>query len=113
MGAWWPRTRDLFDELPPLVEELRRRGLKVTRVAYNPTLWKPAARRLEADGATIRLGCFRSIDRQSLNLTGDATRGRLDLLVVPPTRPRRSHSAPSPRQPILRIGTHPPRCSTH
>ena len=83
-GAWWPRTRNLTHELPPLVEELHRRGLKVTRVAYHPDLWEPTTRRLEADGRTIRLGWFRNIDRQLLNLTGDAARGRLDLLVVPP-----------------------------
>ena len=53
-------------------------------VAYNPDLWEPTTRRLGADGRTIRLGWFRGIDRRLLNLTGDATRGRLDLLVVPP-----------------------------
>jgi Family of unknown function (DUF5994) len=83
-GAWWPRTRDLTSELSPLVEELQRRGFTVTRVAYNPDLWEPTARRLHADGRTIRLGWFRSIDPQLLNLTGDVGRRRLDLLVVPP-----------------------------
>jgi hypothetical protein len=83
-GAWWPRTQDLTHELPLLVEELHRRGLRVTRVAYHPDPWEPTTRRLEADGRTILLGWFRSIDQQLLNLTGDLTRGRLDLLVVPP-----------------------------
>jgi hypothetical protein len=83
-GAWWPRTRDLASELSPLVEELQRRGFTVTRVAYNPDLWEPTARRLQADGRTIRLGWFRSIDPQLLDLTGDVGRRRLDLLVVPP-----------------------------
>jgi len=83
-GAWWPRTRSLSDELPRLVEELDRRGVRVTRVAYNPDAWEAAPRRLAADGRTIRLGWFRSIDPQLLDLTGDTTRGRLDLLVVPP-----------------------------
>ncbi|WP_222263143.1 DUF5994 family protein [Modestobacter marinus] len=83
-GAWWPRTSDLAEELPPLVEELHRRGIRVTRVNYNPGTWTSATRRLEADGRTIRLGWFRSLDRHLLNLTGDVTRGRLDLLVVPP-----------------------------
>ena len=32
-GAWWPRTRSLGEELPGLVEELARRGIRVTRVA--------------------------------------------------------------------------------
>jgi hypothetical protein len=83
-GAWWPRTRSLSDELPGLVEELDRRGVRVTRVAYNPDAWRTAPRRLAADGRTIRLGWFRRIDPQLLNLSGDTARGRLDLLIVPP-----------------------------
>ena len=83
-GAWWPRTRDLSHELPDLVEELHRRGIRVTRVGYHPAAWKPAARRLEADGRTIRLGWFRSQDPALLNLSGDLDRRRLDLLVIPP-----------------------------
>ena len=83
-GAWWPRTRSLSDELPGLVEEFRGRGIRVRRVAYNPDAWDPAPRRLAADGRTIRLGWFRSIDPQLLNLTGDTNPSRLDLLVVPP-----------------------------
>jgi hypothetical protein len=86
-GAWWPRTRSLTGELPALVEELHRRGIRVTRAAYNPDGWDPAPRRLAADGRIIRLGWFRSIDPQLLNLTGDFTRGRIDLLVVPPDTP--------------------------
>jgi hypothetical protein len=83
-GAWWPRTRDLSQELPDLVEELHRRGIRVTRVGYHPATWEPAARRLEADGRTIRLGWFRSQDPALLNLSGDLDRRRLDLLVIPP-----------------------------
>ena len=86
-GAWWPRTRSLSEELPGLVQELHRRGIRVTRAAYNPDAWETAPRRLAADGRTIRLGWFRSIDPQLLDLTGDTTRGRLDLLVVPPDTP--------------------------
>jgi hypothetical protein len=52
--------------------------------AYNPDLWGPAPRRLDADGRTIRLGWFRKLDRQLLNMTGDLGRDRLDFLVVPP-----------------------------
>jgi hypothetical protein len=83
-GAWWPRTRSLGNELPGLVEELHRRGIQVTRAAYNPEAWDAAPRRLAADGRILRLGWFRSIDPLLLNLTGDSVRGRLDLLVVPP-----------------------------
>src|SRR5947209_8314330 len=83
-GAWWPRTRSLSDELPGLIQELHRRGIRVTRAAYNPDAWEIAPRRLAADGRTIRLGWFRGIDPQLLDLTGDTARGRIDLLVVPP-----------------------------
>jgi hypothetical protein len=83
-GAWWPRSRSLSEELPGLVRELHRRGIRVTRATYNPDAWETAPRRLAADDRTIRLGWFRSIDPQLLDLTGDTTRGRLDLLVVPP-----------------------------
>ena len=83
-GAWWPRTRSLSEELPALVQELHRRGIRVTRVAYNPDAWEAAPRRMAADGRTIRLGWFHSIDPQLLDLTGDSQRARVDLLVVPP-----------------------------
>ncbi|WP_448625306.1 DUF5994 family protein [Geodermatophilus sp. URMC 64] len=83
-GAWWPRSRNLTRELPPLVEELHRRGIRVTRVAYNPDAWELATRRLQAGGRIIRLGWFRGVDRQLLNLTADVGPGRVDLLVVPP-----------------------------
>lgn len=83
-GAWWPRTRSLTDELPALIQELHRRGVRPTRVAYNPASWDPAPRHLAADGRVIRLGWFRGIDPQMIDLTGDPKRGRIDLLVVPP-----------------------------
>jgi Family of unknown function (DUF5994) len=83
-GAWWPRSRSLIEELPGLVEELDRRGVRVRRVAYNPDAWETAPRRMAADGRIIRLGWFRGIDPQLLDLTGDENRGRVDLLVIPP-----------------------------
>ena len=100
-GAWWPRTTNLTDELPSLIAELHRQGIRVTRVAYNPTAWAPVTRRLPAGGRTIRLGAFRSLDPQLLNLTGDERRGRLDLLTVPPgttrSHARRAFSAATDR----------------
>jgi uncharacterized protein DUF5994 len=83
-GAWWPRTADLTEELGPLLEELEGRGIRATRVAFNPGSWQPTARRMRAGGRTVRLGWFRALDPHLLNLTGDPGRARLDLLVVPP-----------------------------
>jgi hypothetical protein len=86
-GAWWPRTRDLGAELPALLTELHSRGIRATRVAYNPAAWAAAPRRLDADGRVVRLGWFRSLDPHLLNLSGDLARSRVDLLVVPPDTP--------------------------
>jgi hypothetical protein len=111
-GAWWPRTRSLSDELPGLVQELHRRGIRVTRAAYHPDTWETAPRRMAADGRTIRLGWFRSIDPQLLELTGDTTRGRLDLLVVPPdtaaAAARQAFIAASDRANRVAVGEAPP-----
>jgi hypothetical protein len=83
-GAWWPRTSNLSQELPALVEELHHRGVRVTRVGYSAARWDPVSTRLAADGRVIRLGWFGTIDPQLLSLTGDLTRTRVDLLVLPP-----------------------------
>ncbi len=100
-GAWWPRTSDLDAELAPLLEELSRRGIRATRVAFNPDSWAAAPRRLQVGDRTVRLGWFRHLDPQLLNLTGDLGRGRVDLLVVPPdttqAAARRAFSAATDR----------------
>jgi hypothetical protein len=83
-GAWWPRSRDLLEELPSLVAELRRQGGQVSRVSYHPDTWEPAPRTVTVDGGTVKLGWFRSMDPHLLTLTGVYGAGRLDLLVVPP-----------------------------
>jgi hypothetical protein len=91
-GAWSLRTRNL-GELPALVTELHSRGIRATRVAYDPAGWDPAPRCLDADSRVIRLGWFRSVDPQMLDLTGDLERGRVDLLVVPPDTPKAAVAA--------------------
>ena len=83
-GAWWPHSHDLSLELPALVEELHRRGIRVTRVAYHREGWDPAPTRLTTDGRTVRLGWFTRLDPHELSLTGDLIRPRVDLLVLPP-----------------------------
>jgi hypothetical protein len=83
-GAWWPRSHDLTGELPGLVAELHRRGIRVTRAAYSPGTWDPAPRRVDADGRVVKLGWYNGLDPHLLALTGDLDRVRLDLLVVPP-----------------------------
>jgi hypothetical protein len=84
-GAWWPRSRDLATELPPLITVLGHRGIRISRVAYHRDSWEPAPRRLPADGRILRLGWYPGLDPHLVRLTsGGDGRVRLDLLVVPP-----------------------------
>ena len=83
-GAWFPRGRDLTVELPELVAELDRRGLRVERFTYALDSWSPVARKILVQDRVVRTGGFRSMDPQVVCLTwADGTR-RADLLVVPP-----------------------------
>ncbi len=88
-GAWWPRSCSLGTELPTLIGELQRRGVRISRVAYNRLSWDPAPRRLVVAGRVIRLGWFETLDPHLVSLSGGDGQIRLDLLVVPPdTEPR-------------------------
>ena len=83
-GAWFPRARDLAVELPELIAELDRRGVRVERFTYALEAWEPVARKLEVQGRVVRTGGFRSMDPGVVCLTWDGGRRRADLLVVPP-----------------------------
>ncbi len=84
-GAWWPRSRSLTDELPALIVDLHRRGVRISRVAFRMENWDAAPRRLSADARAIRLGWFQGLDPHLVRLTGgEGGQARLDLLVVPP-----------------------------
>jgi hypothetical protein len=77
------RSTSLATELPFLVSELRRTGIRVTRAAYHPALWDPAPAKVDVEGQTVRLGWFRSMDAHLISLRG-SNGERIDLLVVPP-----------------------------
>jgi hypothetical protein len=83
-GAWWPRSRDLVTELPPLVEALRERLIAAERVTYHLGSWNDAPRRLPAEGYMVRLGGFRSQHPDTVTVIGTGGQRRLTLLVVPP-----------------------------
>jgi hypothetical protein len=83
-GAWWPRTRDLAAEVPELIAELERRGVKVERFTYALDSWSPAPRKLVVLGRVVRTGGFRSMDPQVVCLSWAGGNRRADLLVVPP-----------------------------
>ncbi len=83
-GAWFPRSRDLSVELPELIAELARRGVRVERFTYPLEVWQPVPRKVVVSGRLIRTGGFRSMDPLVVCLTWDAGNRRADLLVVPP-----------------------------
>ena len=83
-GGWFPRSRDLAVEVPELIAELDRRGVRVERFTYALDAWSPAARKVVVQGRTVRTGGFRSMDAGVVCLTWAGGARRADLLVVPP-----------------------------
>jgi hypothetical protein len=83
-GAWFPRTRDLAVEVPELIAELERRGVRVERFTYSLDAWLPVPRKITVSGRLVRTGGFRSMDPLVVCLTWDGGTRRADLLVVPP-----------------------------
>jgi hypothetical protein len=87
-AGWWPRSRDLSVELPPLFDVLWTAGRDVNRVLYNLDFWLPAPRRLVVDGRSVRLGGFRRQDPLMLGFVDAWGRERIDILVVDPETER-------------------------
>lgn len=82
-GAWWPCSRDLEAELPPLVAALEEPWGRVTRVTVNPTRWPVVPHTVAVAGRTLHVGWFTEQDPDKLILLS-YTVGRWDLLVIPP-----------------------------
>jgi hypothetical protein len=91
-GAWWPRSHQLFKELPSLLAALAPRVGFVDRVIYDETGWAPQALRMEFRGRSIILEGS-STSTNALSVVGKGF-GRLVLLIVPPyTNPTRAYAA--------------------
>lgn len=82
-GAWWPYSRDLSTELPPLVEALEERWGRITRITANPGPWLVASSSVSVGGHVVDVGWLTDQDRDTMILLSYAL-GRCDLLVVPP-----------------------------
>jgi hypothetical protein len=82
-GAWWPHSRDLAAELPPLLQRLWADGRDIFRVSYHLGGWDAAPSRLTIAGRQVKLGAFSSLDPASLSLVDSSGWRRLILLVVP------------------------------
>lgn len=87
-GAWWPRSRNLLAEVPSLLREFGTDGGRLERVSYRLADWDPTPRTMGVGTSLIRLGGYRSLAANTVNLL---VSGRwLALLVVPPETPERS-----------------------
>ena len=83
-GAWWPRSRDLSDELPGLADVLDPLWGRITRIAVNPRYWPIIPQRIFVNGHVVKVGWFTSeLDPHKILLLS-GTSGRWDLLVIPP-----------------------------
>ncbi|NXY93871.1 hypothetical protein HYE82_05575 [Streptomyces sp. BR123] len=82
-GAWWPRSRDLTVELPPLAAALDEVWGRITRVTVNPTRWPVIPHKVPVAGHTVQVGWFTEQHPDKLILRS-LTVGRWDLLVIPP-----------------------------
>ncbi|WP_151476958.1 DUF5994 family protein [Streptomyces albicerus] len=83
-GAWWPRSRDLTQELSALADVLDPLWGRITRIAVNPRYWPVIPRKVHVNGHVVNVGWFTSeLDPHKILLMS-YTVGRWDLLVIPP-----------------------------
>ncbi|MFG3364991.1 DUF5994 family protein [Streptomyces sp. NPDC090032] len=82
-GAWWPCSRDLKAELPPLAAALDTAWGRITSVTVNPTRWPVIPRKVPVAGHTMHVGWFTEQHPDKLILLSYGL-GRWDLLVIPP-----------------------------
>lgn len=83
-GAWWPRSRNLFRELPALVEALIGPRGHATRVTVNPVRWPVIPRRVPVSGHMVHVCWFTDEQHPHTLVLLAHTVGRWELLVVPP-----------------------------
>ncbi|MFD7476286.1 DUF5994 family protein [Streptomyces sp. NPDC059837] len=83
-GAWWPRSRDLTQELSALADVLDPLSGRITRIAVNPTYWPAVPSRVPVNGHMVRVGWFTTdLDPHKILLLSHTT-GSWNLLVIPP-----------------------------
>lgn len=82
-GGWWPHSRDLTAELPPLLAAIEAAGYEpIRRVTYNLTAWDRPPRRLMVGGRLVKLGGFRTQDSALVTLSGKSAWINIDLVTI-------------------------------
>ncbi|MFD8825588.1 DUF5994 family protein [Streptomyces sp. NPDC059605] len=91
-GAWWPRSRDVKREIPPLVTALTEHLGPITRVGLDASAWNGIPTRLVVDERVVHLDSFPVGDDTILITRGD--NDHFSLMVVPPdTTPEAARTA--------------------
>ncbi|MEU3655688.1 DUF5994 family protein [Streptomyces sp. NPDC032161] len=91
-GAWWPRTRDVEQEVPALVSVLTEHLGPITRVGLDAAAWDAIPTRLIIDDRIVHLDSFPVGDDTVLITRGD--KDHFALMVVPPdTEPDAARTA--------------------
>ncbi|GGQ10646.1 DUF5994 family protein [Streptomyces roseolilacinus] len=85
-GAWWPRSRDVGEELPALVSALTEHLGPISRVGLDASAWDGLPVRLVVDDRVVHIDSFPVGDDTVLITRGD--RDHFSLLVVPPDTPQ-------------------------
>ncbi|NEB74841.1 hypothetical protein G3I40_06280, partial [Streptomyces sp. SID14478] len=83
-GAWWPRSYDLFTELPALLSGLPRTWGHITSVLLNGAAWPAAPRRMLVAGQVVHLRRRLTTGAAHTVVLTAPGHGRWDLVVVPP-----------------------------
>ncbi|MHC6627157.1 DUF5994 family protein [Streptomyces globosus] len=81
-GAWWPRSRDVERELPPLITALTEYLGPLTRIGLDASAWNGIPTRLVVDDRVVHLDSFPVGDDTVLITRGD--NDHFSLMVVPP-----------------------------
>jgi hypothetical protein len=85
-GGWWPRSTDPAAEFPALVAALTSILGPISRAGYSLDAWNATARKLTVHDQVVRMEGFRTMQPNTVTLTGQ-NRRRISLLVVPPDTP--------------------------
>jgi hypothetical protein len=81
-GAWWPRTRDAYAELPGVLEVLSSSLGVIVQVGLDIDEWDEVPRRLAVSGRIVQVGWSPARDH-TMSVTCHA-HVRFLLLVIPP-----------------------------
>ncbi|BDD83476.1 hypothetical protein TPB0596_32390 [Tsukamurella pulmonis] len=81
-GVWWPRSRDLHDELQQVYPLLRDRVCGLERVCYRYSNWDAAPRKVLIDGDVVRLDGYTTQELDTVRFVG--IKSSLVCALIPP-----------------------------